>query len=153
VELDLLEEVFRGTETTDNQDVLKMKLVQHKARPDKQENPYLKQSVLCLDGNDLVTNQLENTVHHGLETLQNLLIGKGHVAFLNARIREVRLNTNIDRPFLTVVSEVRLDTVLEIHNTLGVNLARSTGSIRKLHFANLGPQDVAEVAVKSGRTT
>ncbi|KAI6753122.1 hypothetical protein HG531_005291 [Fusarium graminearum] len=91
VELDLLEEVLGGTETTDNQDVLKS-------------------TVLSLDRNNLVPDELQNTVDNRLEALKNLLVGEGHVTLLNASLRELGLNTDINSPLLTVVSEIGLDS-------------------------------------------
>jgi hypothetical protein len=129
MELDLLEKVFGGTETTDNQDVLES-------------------AVLGLDGNDLVSHELQDTVDNGLETLKDLLVGEGHVTLLNTSLRELSLDTNIDSPLLTVVSEISLDSVLEVHDTLGVDSASGLGAIGKLHLSNLGAENVAEITVQ-----
>ena len=162
VQFDLLEQIFRGTESSHDQHILGTVSVLaskeeggqvKETKENRTSAVYLKQSVLGLNGNDLVANELENAVHHGLETLENLLIGKGHVPFLDARIGEIGFDTHVDRPLLTVVPEVCLDTILEIHNAFGIDLARRAGSVRELHFADLGAQDVAEVAVQRGRTT
>lgn len=133
VKLNLLEEVFGGTETTDNQDVLE-------------------RTVLSLNGDNLVADEFENTVDNGLKALQNFLVGESHVAFFNASLRELRFDTDIDSPLLAVVAEISLDSVLEIHDTLGVNAAGNLGSIGQLHLANLGAENIAKVAVKSSGT-
>lgn len=86
---------------------------------------YLQLAVLRLNGNDLISNQLENPVDNRLKALQDFFIGKGHVAFFNSSLRELGLDANIDSPLLTIVSEVGLDPVLEIHDTLGVHSAGS----------------------------
>jgi hypothetical protein len=130
VQLDLLEEVFRRTETADHEHVLQL-------------------AVLCLDGDDLVPHELQDAVHNGLETLQDLLVGERHEALLDVGLQIVGLDADIDRPLLPVVSEVGLDPVLEVHDAFCVDLARRLGSIGKLHLADLCAQDVGEVAVKS----
>lgn len=133
MKLDLLEQVLGSTKSTDNQDVL--------------ERP-----VLGLDGNDLVSHQLQDSVHDRLEALQDFFVGKGHVTLLNAGLGEFGFNTDINSPFLAIVSEICLDSVLEIHDTLGVDTAGRLRSVGKLHLSNLGPQNVAKVAVESCRT-
>ena len=119
VEFDLLEEVFGGTEATHDEDVLEY-------------------AVLGLNGNDLVADKFENAIYDGLETLQNLFVGEGHVTFFDTRVWEFGLNANIDSPFLTVVPEVGLYPVLEVHDTLRVDFAGGLGAVRKLHFPDLG---------------
>jgi hypothetical protein len=84
--------------------------------------------------------------------LQNLLVGEGHVSFLNAGLGKLSLNTDIDGPLLTIVSEVGFYSVLKVHNTLGVNLSSSLGSIGEFHLADLRAENVGEVAVESGGT-
>lgn len=130
MKLDLLEQVLGSTKSTDNQDVL--------------ERP-----VLGLDGNDLVSHQLQDSVHDRFEALQNFFVGKGHVTLLDAGLGEFSFNTDINSPFLAIVSEICLDSVLEIHDTLGIDTTSRLGSVGKLHLSNLGPQNVAKVAVQS----
>ena len=113
---------------------------------------YLKRPILGLDGDDLVADQLEDTVDDGLEALEDLLVGKGHVPLLDASIRKVRLDAHVHRPLLAVVPEVGLDPVLKVHDALGVDLAGGARTVRQLHLADLGAQDVAEIAVQRGRT-
>lgn len=134
MKLNLLEEVFRSTETTDDENVLQG-------------------SVLGLDGDNLVADEFQNTVHDGLETLQDFLVGEGHETFLDTSLGEFSLDTDINSPLLTVGAEISLDSVLKVHDTLGVDTAGSLGTVGKLHFADLGSENVAKVAVKSGRTT
>lgn len=133
VQLDLLEEVLGSTETTDDQNVLKY-------------------SVLGLNGDNLVANKFEDTVDDRLEALENLLVRKGHVTFLNAGLGEFSFDADVDGPLLTVVSEISLDSILKVHDTLGVDTTGSLGAIGKLHLANLGAQNVAKVAIEGGGT-
>jgi len=111
---------------------------------------YLQHPVLRLNGNDLVPNQLENAVHHRLKALQNLLVCKGHISFFNARFRELSFNANIYGPFLSVIPEIRLDSVLEVHDAFGVDLARRLRPIRELHLPYLCPQNVRKVSIERG---
>lgn len=134
VKLNLLEEVLGGTETTDNKDVLQS-------------------SVLCLDSDNLVADEFQNAVDDGLETLQDFLVGEGHETFLDTSLGEFSLDTDIDSPLLAVGAEISLDSVLKVHDTLGVDTASGLGTVGKLHLADLGSENVAKVAIKSGRTT
>jgi hypothetical protein len=102
-----------------------------------------------LNRNNLVPNQLQDTVHHRLKALQNLLVGEGHVSFFNSSLWKLCFNTDIHRPLLAIVSEVCLYSVFKVHDTLGVHFAGSLGSVRKFHLANLCSEDVGEVAVES----
>src|SRR6187402_3394106 len=106
MEFDLLEKIFGCTKTTNHEDILEC-------------------SVLCLNGNDLISDQLQDAIHHGLEALQNLLVGEGHVSFFDTSFWEFCLDTNIHSPLLVVVPEIGLDSILKIHNTLCVNSAGS----------------------------
>lgn len=133
VELNLLEEVLGGTEATDDQDILQG-------------------AVLGLDGNNLVADELENAVDDGLKALENLFVGKGHVALFDASLGELSLDADVDGPLLTVVAEIGLDAVLKVHDALGVDAAGRLGAIGKLHLANLGAQNVGKVAVEGGGT-
>lgn len=133
MQLDLLEEVLGGTETTDDQNVLQG-------------------AVLGLDGNDLVSHKLQNAVDDGLEALENLLVGEGHVTLLDTGLGELSLDTDIDSPLLAVIPEVSLDSVLKVHDALGVDTAGRLGAIGELHLADLCAQDIAEVAVQGSRT-
>lgn len=90
----------------------------------------------------MVAHELQNSVDNRLETLQNFLVGEGHVAFFNSSLGELGLNTNIHGPLLTVIPEVGLDSVLKVHDALGVHLASSLGTIRELHLTDLGAEDV-----------
>ena len=76
-----------------------------------------------MDGDDLVPNQLEDTVDDRLKALQDFLVCEGHVAFLDAGLGELGLDTDVDGPLLAVVAEVGLDSVLEIHDALCVDSA------------------------------
>jgi len=134
VELDLLEEILGCAKSTYYQDVLE-------------------RAILRLDSDDLIPDKLQDTVDHWLETLQDLLVGEGHVSLLDASLRELGLNTNINSPFLTVVPEISLDSVLEIHDALGVNTTGGLGSIRQLHFPDLCSKNVTEVSIERSRTT
>jgi hypothetical protein len=107
---------------------------------------------LCLNGDDLISDQFQNPIDHGLETLQNLFVGESHVTFLNGRLRVLSLDTDVDRPFLTIVTEIGLYPILEVHDTFGVDLASGLGSIRQFHLTNLGAEDVGEIAIQRGRT-
>lgn len=100
---------------------------------------YLDLTVLCLNGDNLVADQLEDTVHDRLEALKDLLVHESHVTLLNTGIGEVGLDTHIHCPFLPVVAEVGLDTVLKVHDTLRVDLARSSRAIWQLHLTDLRP--------------
>lgn len=80
-------------------------------------------AVLSLDGNDLVSDKLENAVNDRLEALQNFLVCESHVTLLNAGLGEFSLDTNIDSPLLVVVAEIGLDSVLKVHDALCVNTA------------------------------
>ncbi len=133
VELDLLEQVLGRTKATNHEDVLEG-------------------AVLGLDSDDLVADELEDAVDDRLEALQNFLVSESHVTFFNACLRELGLDTNINSPLLSVVPEVGLDSVLEVHDALGVHASGGLGAIGRLHLANLGPEDVAEVPVERGRT-
>ena len=106
------------------------------------KSTYLQQPVLGLDSDDLVSHKLQNSVDDRLETLQNLLVGESHVAFFDPGLGELSLDTHIDGPLLTVIPEVGLDSVLKVHDALGVHLARSLGTIRELHLTDLGAEDV-----------
>lgn len=108
----------------------------------------LKLTVLCLNGNDLIPNQLKNPVHYRLKALENLLIGESHVTFLNTSVREFSLNTDINSPFLTIVSKVGLDSVFKVHDALGVHSAGRLRSIGELHLSNLSAKDIGEVTVE-----
>jgi hypothetical protein len=101
-----------------------------------------------LNGDNLIANQLENTVHNRFKALKNLFIGEGHVALLDAGVREVSLNTHIYSPLLPVVTEIGLDAVLKVHDTLRVYLACSPRAIRQLHLTDLRSQDVTEIPVQ-----
>jgi hypothetical protein len=115
------------------------------------EYAYLQQSVLSLNSDNLVPNQLQYPIDHGLEALQNLLVRERHIAFLNACFWELSLNTHINSPLLAIVPEICLDPVLKVHNALGVHLTRRLGAVWKLHLTNLGTQDVGEITVQSCR--
>lgn len=113
---------------------------------------HLKKSVLRLNGDDLVPNKLQNPVDDRLETLQDLLVGEGHVTFLDTSLREFSFDAHIDSPLLTVIPEVGLYPVLEVHDTFGVNLASDLRAIGKLHLADLCAEDVGEITVQRCRT-
>lgn len=98
----------------------------------------LQRSILRLDGYDLIPHQFQNPVHHRLETLQNLLVSEGHITFLNAGLRELSLDTNINSPFLSVVAEISLDSILKVHDALRVDFASCSRTIGQFHLANLG---------------
>jgi hypothetical protein len=85
--------------------------------------------------------------------LENLLVGESHVTFFNGRLWVFGFDTNVDRPLLTIVTEISLYPVLKVHDTFGIDLASRLGSIRQFHLTNLGAEDVGEVAVQRGRTT
>ena len=106
-----------------------------------------------LDGNDLVPDKLQDAVHYRLEALQNLLVCECHVTLLDTSLGELCLNADVDRPLLTVVSEVGLYPVLKVHDTFCVNFAGSLGAIRELHLPYLCAQNVTEVSVEGSRTT
>lgn len=101
-----------------------------------------------MNGDNLVADQLEDTVHDRLKALKDLLVHKCHVALLNTSIGEVGLDTHVYCPFLPVVAEVGLYTVLEVHDTLRVDLARRPRAIRQLHLPDLRAQDVTEVPIQ-----
>lgn len=101
-----------------------------------------------MDGYDLVPNQLEDSVDDGLETLQDLLVRESHVALLDASLGEVCLDSNVHCPLLAVVAEVCLDSVLKVHDTLGVYLPSSPRAVRQLHLPDPGPKDVTEISVE-----
>jgi hypothetical protein len=107
---------------------------------------------LCLDRNDLISDQFQNSVDDRLKALENFLVGESHVTFFNRRFGILGLNTNVDRPLLTVVAEIGLYPVLKVHDTLGVDFASSLGSIRKFHLTNLGAENVGKVAVQRSGT-
>lgn len=102
---------------------------------------------------DLIAHQLKDSIHDGLEALQDLLIRERHVALLDACVGEVCFDSDIHCPFLAVVAEIGLDTVLEVHDTFGIDLAGRTGTIWQFHLPNLRTEDVAEVPVERGGTT
>lgn len=106
-----------------------------------------------MDRNDLVPDKLQDPVDHGFEALQNLFVRKCHVSLFNTSLWELGLDAYIDSPFLTIVSEVGLYSVLEIHDTLSIDLACSSRTVGQLHLPDLRAQDVAEVSVQGGRTT
>ena len=85
--------------------------------------------------------------------MKDLLVGEGHVALFDPGIGELGLDADVDGPLLSVVAEVGLDAILKVHDTLCVDLAGRLGSIGQLHLADLGAQDVAEVAIEGGRAT
>lgn len=99
---------------------------------------YLQRSVLCLNGNDLVPYQLQNSVYNRLETLQNLLVGKGHITFFDARLWKLSFNTDVHRPFLAVVTEIGFYSVFKVHDALRVHFAGCFRAVGQLHLADLG---------------
>lgn len=103
---------------------------------------YLQKSVLRLDGNNLVPNKFQNSVDHRLEALQDFLVREGHVAFLDSSFRELSLDADVHGPLLTVIPEVGLDPVLEVHDALSVHLASGLRAIGKLHLPDLCAEDV-----------
>ena len=117
-----------------------------------ESDTYLEHAVLRLDCNDLIPNQFKNSVDDRLEALQDLLVCESHVAFLDRRLGKFGLDTNIHRPFLTVVSKVGLDSVLEIHYALGIDSSGGPGAVGKLHLSDLCTKNVGKVAIKCGRT-
>jgi hypothetical protein len=78
-------------------------------------------AVLSLNGNDLVSHKLENTINDRLEALQDFLVGESHVTFLDAGLGELGLNAYIDSPLLVVVAKIGLDSVLKVHDALCVD--------------------------------
>jgi hypothetical protein len=86
---------------------------------------YLQKSVLRLNGNDLVSNELQNSVDYRLEALQDFLVCESHVTFLDSSLGELGLDAHVHSPLLTVIPEVGLDSVLKVHDALGVHLASS----------------------------
>jgi hypothetical protein len=80
-------------------------------------------AVLSLNGNDLVSDKLENAVNDRLEALQNFLVGESHVSFFDASLGEFSFDANIDSPLLVVVAEIGLDSVFKVHDTLCVDTA------------------------------
>jgi hypothetical protein len=80
-------------------------------------------AVLSLNGNDLVSYKLEDTINNRFEALQDLLIGESHVTFFDAGLGELGLNTYINSPLLVVVAEIGLDSVFKVHDTLCVDTA------------------------------
>lgn len=114
---------------------------------------HLQRSVLRLDRDDLISNQLQDPVHHRLKALQNLLVCKGHVAFLDAGFGELGFDPDIHRPLLPVVPEVGFYPILKVHDTFGVNLTRRFRPVRQLHLADLGAEDVGEVPVQGSGAT
>lgn len=112
---------------------------------------YLERPILCLDGDDLISHQLQDAVHDRLKALEDFLVGEGHVAFLDASLGELSFDAHVDSPLLAVVTEVGFYPVLEVHDALGVHLAGRFGAVGQLHLANLGPQDIAKVAVQGRR--
>lgn len=103
---------------------------------------HLKKSVLCLNRNDLVSHQLQNSVDDRLEALQNLLVGESHVSFFDSSLRELSFDTHVHGPLLTVIPEVGLDSVLKVHDALGVHLTGGLRAVRKLHLADLCAENV-----------
>jgi len=103
---------------------------------------------LRLDSDDLIPDELQNSVDHGLETLQNLLVRKRHVTLLNAGLGKLCLDANVDCPLLAIVSEVGLYPVFKVHDAFRIDLASRLGAVWQFHFPNLGAQNVAEVAVE-----
>lgn len=147
VEFDLLEKVFGGTEATDNEDVLEGKVSKCARGLNMASTTYLEHSVLSLDCNDLVPYKLQDAVHHRLKALKDFFVGKCHVTFFDPSIWELCFNADIDSPLLAVISEIRLDSVFEIHYTLCVHSTGCFRSIWQFHLANLCAQDITEVAV------
>jgi hypothetical protein len=133
MQLDLREQVLTCTKPTHNEHILQ--------RP-----------VLGLDGNDLVPHQLQDSVHDRLETLEDFLVRKSHVAFFNPGLWEFSLNPNINGPFLAVVAEIGLYSVLKVHDTFGIHLPCSSRSIGQLHLPDLCTKDVAEIPIQRRRT-
>lgn len=82
-------------------------------------------TVLSLDGDNLVSYELEDAIDDRLKALQDLLVGECHVTFLNAGLGELGLNTNVNSPLLTIVAEISLDSVFEVHDALCVDTAGS----------------------------
>lgn len=76
-----------------------------------------------MNGDDLVPDELENAVHDRLEALQDLLVRERHVTFFNTCFWELGFDTDVDGPLLPVISEISLDTVLEVHDALCVDFA------------------------------
>ena len=113
--------------------------------------PYLEHSVLGLDGDDLVPDELENAVHDRFETLQDFFVRECHVAFFDTGVWEFGLDANVHGPFLTVVPKIGLDAVFEVHDAFRIHFPRRLRPIREFHFANLSAQDIAEVAVQCCR--
>jgi hypothetical protein len=91
-----------------------------------------------LNGNNLIPDKFQDTVHHRLEALQNLLIRECHVTFLNTSLWELSLDTDIDSPLLAIVSEIGLYPVLKVHDALGVDFTCGFRSVRQFHLPNLG---------------
>lgn len=103
---------------------------------------HLQKPVLGLNSNDLVPHKLQNSVDNRLEALQDLLVGEGHIALLDSSLGEFSLNTHVHGPLLTVIPEVGLDSVLKVHDALGVHLASSLRTVGQLHLADLCAEDV-----------
>lgn len=102
-----------------------------------------------MDSDDLVSDQLQNTVDDGLKALKDLFVGKRHIALLDAGIWEVGLNADIYSPLLSIVSEIGLNPVLKVHNTLRIHLTCRAGPVRELHLTDFRTKDVAEVPIES----
>jgi hypothetical protein len=111
---------------------------------------HLQRPVLSLNGDDLITDQLKDPVDNGFKALQNFFVGEGHVAFLDTSLWEISFNADVDSPFLAVVPEIGLDTILKVHDTLGVHLSGRSRTIGKFHLADLGSEDIAKVPVQGG---
>ena len=120
-------------------------------RRGKGEGPYLEHSVLRLDGNDLVPDELEDAIDDGFETLQDFLVRERHVAFFDTGVWEFGLDADVDGPFLAIVPEIGFDAVFEVHDAFRIHFPRRLRPVRKFHFADLGTQDVAEIAVECCR--
>jgi hypothetical protein len=102
---------------------------------------------LRLNGDNLIPDELQNAIDHGLEALQNLLIRKRHVTLLDAGLGVLSLDTDIDRPLLAIVPEVGLYPVLKVHDALGVHLSSRLGAVGQFHLPNLRAQNVTKVSV------
>ncbi len=89
------------------------------------ERTHLEDSVLGLNSNDLIADELQDAVDNRLKTLQDFFICECHVTLFDAGFGELRFDSNVNSPLLTIVAEVCFYPVFKVHNTFCVDLAGS----------------------------
>jgi hypothetical protein len=114
---------------------------------------YLKRGILSLNLSNLVSDKLIDPIYNRPKALKNFVVRKSHISFFDASFREFCFDADIDAdiygPFLPIIPKIGLNSILKIHDALGINPASSPRAFWQLHYVDLFTDNVAEISIQS----